>query len=297
MRRFGDVNLSKPRLLVGLISTVGVAIAAASPLRAQAPRLFYEQDGEGSPVVLIEEWAHDTSSWFLVLPALRERHRLIRYDLRGQGRSEPAPDGDYSPEAHRRDLERILDGLETEAAHLVGVGMGARIALEEAVTRPERVRSVVLIQPRLDPGDADFAWWERLLSAWERTGGLSFGEYSSVLIQRWVGSRYATLHPWVPPFYDLMLRRQPAAPLGASLRGWLSAGPVEGRVPRGMPVLLVIGEKGPPAGLAVSRAAPGAGRLRLPDSRWPIIDAPRELMGPLQDFLSGADAMEGEAPP
>lgn len=272
------------------IAILAIAIAEARPLQAQAPRLFYEQDGHGPPVVLIEEWGHDTSSWFLLLPSLRERHQVIRYDLRGQGRSEPAPSGDYSPEAHRRDLERILEGLGIESAHLIGAGLGARIALEQAMARPDRVRSLVLVQPRLGHDDAERAWWERLLSARERVGDLSFGEYASVLVQRWVGSSFATLHPWVLPFYDLMLRRQAAAPLAESMRGWLAAGPAAGSVPRDIPVLLVVGEKEPASGPDASRAAPGAGRLRLPRSQWPIIDAPRDLAGPLQEFLSRVDA-------
>ncbi len=281
-----------PTLRMAALAALGVtvALATAAPSWSQEPRLFYERDGGGSTVVLVEEWGHDTSSWFLLLPALRERHRLVRYDLRGQGRSEAPLDEDYSPEAHARDLERILDGLEVRSAHLVGLGLGARVVLEEALARPDRVRSLTLIQPRLGDPSADRDWWARLVVAWERIGEPSLGEYSSVLVQRWIGSPFATSNPWVPPFYDMMLRRQDAKSLAASLRGWLGADPPVGRVARGIPVLVVEGEDGPPPASSLSEVVPMAGRLRIPGSRWPIIDAPRELAGPLREFLERADA-------
>lgn len=276
-------------------ATLAALVALSSPLSAQEPRLYYERDGNGSTVVLVEEWAHDTSSWFLLLPSLRQGHRLIRYDLRGQGRSEAAPDGDYSIDAHLRDLERLLDGLDVSTAHLVGLGIGGRIALEATRTRPDRVRSLTLIQPRLGVGPEDLEWWARLATAWERVGEPSFGEYSSVLVQRWIGSPFATSNRWVPPFYDLMLRRQDAGPLAASLRAWIAAEPPGGSVVRGVPVLVVVGEDGPPPGATLSELVPTAGRLRIPDRRWPIIDAAREIVGPLGEFLSGVDArMEAE---
>src|SRR5688500_10600750 len=70
------------------VSLVLLALVGAAPSSAQEPRLFYEEDGDGPPVVLIADWAHDTSTWFRLLPALRPGLRLVRYDLRAHGRSE-----------------------------------------------------------------------------------------------------------------------------------------------------------------------------------------------------------------
>lgn len=269
---------------------LAASVAAAAPARAQAPRLFYEQEGEGPAVIFVEEWAHDTSIWFRVLPPLRDGFRLVRYDLRGQGRSEPPEDGDYSVEAQRRDLERVMDALGVESAHLVGMGLGARIAVEEARRRPDRVRSLVLVQPRLWIPESDRPWWERLAEAWARVGSPSLGEYSSVLVQRWVGSNFASLNPWVPPFYDLMLRREAAAPLMDALRAWLDLDLPEGAVPRQVPVLVVTGEDGPAPGPGVASTLTSGGRVRIPHSRWPVVDAPDALVGPVRDFLASSEA-------
>lgn len=272
---------------------LAATVAGASPAGAQAPRLYYEQEGEGPTVILVEEWGHDTSSWFRILPPLRDGYRLVRYDLRGQGRSEPAPDGEYGVEAHRGDLERVMDALGVRSAHLVGLGLGARIAFEEARVRPDRVRSLVLVQPRLSIPGSERAWWERLANAWESVGSPSLGEYSSVLVERWLGTTFATFNAWAPPFYDLMLRRQQAAPLIDALRAWLGVAAPDGVVPREVPVLVVVGEDGPAPTPEESAALSRASRIRIPDSRWPIVDAPGRLVDGVREFLAASEAHDG----
>lgn len=277
-----------------LIALVALACGTAGAA-GQAPRLFYEQDGAGVTVVLIPDWAHDTGSWFRVLPPLRDAGwRLVRYDLRGQGRSEAPADGDYSLAAHRDDLLRLLDGLGIERAHLVGTGLGAAIALGLARERPERVLSVAAIDPRLAWDEPERDGWERLLAAWERVGRPTLGEYTSVLVARWLGTEFAGRNPWVVSWYDLMLRRQSAPALIAAKRAWLEAVVDPGEERSEVPVLIVAGERW--SGLevlrspALARAFPRVWRERLDDSgAQPALDAPAALAERLVEFLERAD--------
>lgn len=68
-------------------------------------------------------------------------HRVVRYDLRGFGRSPIGPGG-FS---HARDLLEVLEQEGLGHASLVGVSMGGRIALEVALARPELVEALVLV--------------------------------------------------------------------------------------------------------------------------------------------------------
>lgn len=204
-----------------MAAMLGVLLSTSSVI-AQSPPLYYETDGSGPAVVFIAEWGHDTSSWFRILPALRPGHRLVRYDLRGQGRSGAAAGGDYSLEAHREDLLRLLDGLEIERAHLVASGLGARVAIAFAAEAPARVASIALLNPNLAWTVAERGWWARFLSAFARIGEPSLGEYTALLTEHWFGSLFVNREPWVEPFYDLMLRRQSPETLVAGLREWLS---------------------------------------------------------------------------
>jgi pimeloyl-ACP methyl ester carboxylesterase len=81
--------------------------------------------------------------WDDLLPALSAR-RVVRMDLRGFGGSTARPNGPFS---HHEDVATILDELGLRAAHLVGVSMGAGVAAEVALTRPELVRSLLLVAP------------------------------------------------------------------------------------------------------------------------------------------------------
>ncbi|HET6637626.1 MAG TPA: alpha/beta fold hydrolase [Gemmatimonadota bacterium] len=267
-------------------------LVVSAPAGAQGPRLFYESDGTGTPVVLVPDWAHDTGSWFRILPLLRaDGRRLIRYDLRGQGRSEAPADGDYSVTAHGADLLRLLDGLEIERAHLVGTGLGGAIVLEFALEHPERVLSVTAAEPRVQWDDAERNSWLPLLEAWERIGRPTLGEYTSVLVERWLGTEFVVRNGWAVPWYDLMLRRQSADELIASMRAWLVESAARPAAPSGVPALVVVGEGGM-AGFErewLESAFPRAWRQRVEDSRLePALDAPEELAGLLEELWESA---------
>lgn len=288
-----------PRSIVAGAALALALGAPAPPASAQEPRLFYEQDGTGTPVVFVADWAHATGAWFRILPRLRVPGRqLIRYDPRGQGRSEVPVDGAYGPEVHVRDLARLIEGLGLERVHLVGAGTGAATALEYARREPGRVISVTAIAPRIGWSTPEREWWARFLGAYDRVGRPTMGEYSSVLVGRWFASGVVTREEWIEPFYDLMLRRQSAAALIESLWGWLSTDVElgESRVP--VPVLVLRGE-GDPGGERdgeIRTAFPWFRRTRLPGvGQRPELEAPGALTAEVNRFLAWADG-GAEAP-
>src|SRR5918999_2180315 len=85
--------------------------------------------------------------------ALHKRgHRVIAYDARGHGESEPAPSPDaYGYECLAADLLDVLDALDVERAVLAGASMGAHTALRLAVEEPDLVAGLCLITPAYDP--------------------------------------------------------------------------------------------------------------------------------------------------
>ncbi|WP_406510326.1 alpha/beta fold hydrolase [Streptomyces sp. NBC_00212] len=105
--------------------------------------LSYVLTGEGPPVVLVHAGVADHRMWDAVVPALTERHAVIRYDLRGFGESAP-PTGPFS---EADDLRRLLDHLGHERVRLVGASWGGRVALDFTLTDPDRVHSLALLAP------------------------------------------------------------------------------------------------------------------------------------------------------
>lgn len=148
--------------------TVALAVEEAQP--KAGPSL-----GAGPPIVL----AHGltaTRRYVLHGSKMLERsgYRVIGYDARGHGDSEPAPDaGAYQYDDLVGDLERVLDDRGLEQATLVGVSMGAATTLAFALRAPERVRALVQVTPaHLGlPTDAQGAVrWDALADGLEQDG-------------------------------------------------------------------------------------------------------------------------------
>ncbi|WP_046779481.1 alpha/beta fold hydrolase [Streptomyces yangpuensis] len=103
--------------------------------------LSYLVTGDGPPVVLVHAGIADHHMWDAVVPALAERHTVIRYDLRGFGESAP-PSG---PFRETDDLRRLLDHLGHERVRLVGASWGGRVAVDFTLTHPDRVHSLAVL--------------------------------------------------------------------------------------------------------------------------------------------------------
>ncbi len=113
--------------------------------RVNGIQLYYEVHGQadGPPLVFINGLLMDTTGWGLQLPAFADTFHVLLYDCRGQGKSD-APPGPYLPEQHAADLVGLLDRLDIERAHLVGLSNGGVIAMYMAAMHPHRVARLVL---------------------------------------------------------------------------------------------------------------------------------------------------------
>ncbi len=105
--------------------------------------LFYTDEGEGSPVLLVHGWSCDGSDWAWQTPALKAAgFRCIVPDLRGHGRSSVVEDG-YTPRGYAADLAALLGQLNTGPVVAIGHSMGGATVVALAVEHPECVRAVV----------------------------------------------------------------------------------------------------------------------------------------------------------
>lgn len=104
-------------------------------------RLWYEASGRGSAVVLIHGGLVDARLWDAQVKPLSKHFRVVRYDIRGYGRS-PAPAGEYYP---TEDLRALLDYLKIDKATLVGLSLGGIVAADFSLEHPARVERLVLV--------------------------------------------------------------------------------------------------------------------------------------------------------
>lgn len=105
-------------------------------------QLHYEIAGAGPPLVFIHAGVADGRQWNNEFRAFANHYCVLRYDMRGFGRSEPVA-GDYR---HSDDLHTLLGALAiTEPAVLVGCSIGGGLALDFALDHPESVRALVMV--------------------------------------------------------------------------------------------------------------------------------------------------------
>ncbi len=123
-----------------------------------AARLHYEIHGpEGAPVVLLSSGLGGSGQyWSANLAALATRFRVVTYDHRGTGRSDRTVPGDLTLEAVGADMIALLDALGIERATLIGHAIGGMAGLTLALSHPDRIERLVVINgwAKLDPHSA-----------------------------------------------------------------------------------------------------------------------------------------------
>ena len=106
-------------------------------------KIYWEERGEGDPLLLIMGLGFSLDMWYRTAPVLSKRYRTIIFDNRGVGRSD-VPPGPYSIAAMAADAAAVMDSAGVTDAHVFGVSMGGMIAQEFALQYPERTRSLIL---------------------------------------------------------------------------------------------------------------------------------------------------------
>jgi pimeloyl-ACP methyl ester carboxylesterase len=108
-------------------------------------RLYVEETGDGPPVLFLHEFAGDHHSWEPQVRALSRRYRCIAYNARGYPPSDvPEDPAAYSQARAVEDATAVLDALDIECAHVVGLSMGGFATLHLGLRHPGRARSLVV---------------------------------------------------------------------------------------------------------------------------------------------------------
>jgi 3-oxoadipate enol-lactonase len=238
---------------------------------AGADKIWAEDSGGSGPaLVLLHEGVADSRMWDPVWPALADRFRAIRYDVRGYGRS-PAPTEQYDLVD---DLRAVLSHFGITDAHFTGCSMGGATAVDFALGEPDRVRSLVL----LSTGISGYPWPEEpeqvarytalekaadedglvelCLEMWGGAGPDPFvSELARSGVRAWAYDRFATEPE--PAFERLGQLRPPA--------------------------ILLVGDKDNPALIScVEQAAariPGSELIRMPGvDHYPTVRAPELVL-------------------
>jgi pimeloyl-ACP methyl ester carboxylesterase len=118
--------------------------------------LYYEEVGEGLPLVFVHEFAGDARSWRPQMRFFGRRYRAIAFNARGYPPSDvPDDPAAYSQQQAADDIRGLLDALGIAKAHVCGLSMGGYATLHFGLTYPQRALSLVVAGAGYGSGDRE----------------------------------------------------------------------------------------------------------------------------------------------
>jgi len=247
-------------------------------------RMAVEIQGEGEPVVMIHGLG-GTSNTFTPVLAAFARHRTIRFDLPGSGRS-PRVDGRLSLRLFVERALLVMRKAEVERAHVVAHSMGTIVAAHLAATEPGKVTSLALFGPLLAPPDPARAAI-RARAAEARKGDMQ--PIADALLQSSVSADTRIKRPAAAAFVRELLMRQDAEGYARTCEALAEMQPADtSRID--CPTLLVTGDEdvvAPPQSVRMMSERIAGSRVEVLRGcgHWTPVEKPEECTALLQRFL------------
>jgi 2-hydroxy-6-oxonona-2,4-dienedioate hydrolase len=111
-------------------------------VNVEGAQIYYETAGSGLPFVMIHAGVADNRQWNNEFAFFAQDYQVLRYDMRGYGKSEPV-EGEFS---HMRDMAALLDTLKLDRPFvLMGCSMGGGLAMDFMLTYPSRVKALIMV--------------------------------------------------------------------------------------------------------------------------------------------------------
>ena len=264
--------------------------------RVNGVNLYYKRGGDqdSETIVFINGLTMDTTAWRDAAHHLEDSYRTVRYDCRGQSESEK-PEGPYTPQQHKEDLLGLLEALELEEVHLVGLSNGGIIAsLAAAELGKEKVKTLTLV----DSFSQMDAVMQSILRGWKAATEAGGSGLRFDVATPWVwGHTFMNQHADEISSYRDKAAQADAAVIGYLIDGLASFESSLGEVSRyGGPLLVIVGEEDiltPKRYSEETVAAAQRGKLTVLKEAGHAapIERPKEVADLLRDFVAQPDAV------
>lgn len=254
--------------------------------------LAYQIDGDGKPsrpwLVFSHSLACDHTMWEPQVAEFARACNVLRFDTRGHGASS-APAGEYTLEQLADDLKGLLDALQIQRCHFVGLSMGGMIGQIAALRFPLRFASLTLADTTSRyPAEMRGVWDERI-AAVKTAQGMS--AIVPATLERWFTAPFRQRRPEVVARIAERIRATPVAGYIGCAHA-ISRINLTARLPTiACPVLVIVGEedRGTPPSMAeeIVQAIPGARLERIAQAaHLSNLEQPEAFNAALRGFLA-----------
>ncbi len=264
-------------------------------IEGQGLEVFVCEDGEGTPLILTHGLGDDHRFWDPCIDLLAPHHRVIRWDVRGFGQTSK-PDGPYHLDQFADDLLHVMDALDLDRAHLVGLSMGGVIAQRFLLGHPERLFGATLVSTSSEISERATANWRKLADRVESKG---FGRIDAT---RSFAPGFAASHPEIVEAAGKQTASNDPDAYAAAARAVSDYSFTESLAGVQIPILIVQGlddQHTPPGGsVKMSRAIPHSRLLLVPDAGHSLpVEQPLLFASTLLAFTGAIEAMSAQSPP
>lgn len=271
------------------MSTSEIKAGYASINHAQ---IYYEMAGKGTPFVMIHAGVADSRQWNNEFSYFAQNYQVVRYDMRGYGRSEPV-DGEFS---HMGDLVSLLDilGLH-EPLIIMGCSMGGGLAMDFALASPSRVKALIMVDAGPSGLELDVETPSKFADAEKAFNAGNLDLVAEIETQIWFDGMDRTSEQVNQPMRKLLYEMDRLAlshemtQLGKRLPD--TETPAFDRLQDlAMPVLIIVGTHDTPYILAaaeyMSKNIQSSRMIRIEDAaHLPNMDHPRAFQSAVSSFL------------
>jgi pimeloyl-ACP methyl ester carboxylesterase len=266
-------------------------------------KLYYEEEGTGTPVVFVHEYAGDWRTWEPQMRYFSRLHRCVTYSQRGYPPSDvPQAAERYSQDIFRDDVIALMDALKIDKAHVVGHSMGGATALHVGIKYPQRCISVTAAGTgygsfpdveRREEAKAASRETAKMFAAQDiKTSAATYAESPTRLPYKYKDPRgYAefarmlsehSAHGHAMTMANLQAKRPTLWEMEAALKQFKP------------PLLVIVGDEDEPCidpSVFLKRTVPTAGLLVIPRSGHTInSEEPAAFNAALADFFPAAEA-------
>ncbi len=261
--------------------------------------LYYEEVGQGTPLIFVHEFAGDCWSWRPQIQFFSRRYRTIAFNARGYPPSDvPLDPKAYSQQQAADDIKGVLDHLRIDKAHVCGLSMGGYATLHFGLCYPERARSLVVAGAGYgsDKGDTHRADSELVARRLETEGMAAVAEFYSRGPTR---VQFMEKDPTGWQEFSDRLAAGSAPGHALTLRGVQMRRPSvydlgDRMAELGVPTLIMTGDEDEPClepGIYMKRKIMTAGLVVLPKAGHAInLEEPDLFNRAVLDFLTAVDA-------
>lgn len=249
-------------------------------------RVAYRIDGAHSLPTLILANSIGTTlhMWDGQIEELGRHFRVVRYDLRGHGRSH-VPVGAYSDARLGRDVTELMDHLSIERTHFLGLSLGGYVGQWLAIHAPERIDRLILSNTSAHLGPAKF--WDEAIRAILAAEDMK--ETSENFLKNWFPhAMFSTDLPTIGTFRGMLVNTSPQGIAG----NWAVVRDSDMRRTIALikaPTLVIAGEfdtiTTKKMGEDIARSIPGARFKSLPAVHLPNIELPTQFLSEVMGFL------------